>query len=649
MRSHSPLLTALILLGLSYSGFSTRDSEQGDDAYFHSASEREVFARMAHRDLTVQQNDLFGGSGLCGGCHGHDPAGLAMVDSRGADVNILDDWRATMMANSSKDPLWLAKVSHEVLVNPGHQQMLEHKCTSCHAPMGHFNAIHNGQQYYSMAQLATDSLGLDGVSCGACHQLDPEVIGNDFSGNLVYDTTKTVWGPYLSPFQDPMADFIGFNVEYGEHIQTSELCAGCHTLITETVDLGGTPTGGEFVEQATYHEWLNSDFSDEITGTECAGCHVPQINENIIIAANYSFLGPRRPYGLHHLVGGNSFMLKLMKANKDTLGIDATDAQFDSVIMRTNDLLRLETLDMQLSDLGTANDTAFYSVRLENKAGHKFPSGYPARRAFIQFLVLDDLGDTLFKSGTWDNDYEVIGHDAQFEPHYQTIDEEDQVQIYEMIMGDVNGDRTTVLERAASHLKDNRLTPKGFSMSHPTYDTTLIAGNALTDPDFNWDGGTEGTGADIVYYNVPLNGFTGSLNVIAKVYYQSVPPGWLQEMFQLSSQPIDHFKDMFNQADKEPILIAQQSIGSLFTGVEEKEQELMVWPNPAPANGTINVQSAMVGTATVSWFTADGRKLSDAQVRLTGNDVIRLPDASGMLIMVIRQGEEQFMQRIIVR
>lgn len=649
MRSYFPLLTALILLGLSYSGFSTGDSEQGDDAYFHSASEREVFARMAHRDLTVQQNDLFGGSGLCGGCHGHDPAGLAMVDSRGADVNILDDWRATMMANSSKDPLWLAKVSHEVLVNPGHQQMLEHKCTSCHAPMGHFNAIHNGQQYYSMAQLATDSLGLDGVSCGACHQLDPETIGDDFSGNLVYDTTKTVWGPYLSPFQDPMADFIGFNVEYGEHIQTSELCAGCHTLITETVDLGGTPTGGEFVEQSTYHEWLNSDFSDEITGTECAGCHVPQINENIIIAANYSFLGPRRPYGLHHLVGGNSFMLKLMKANKDTLGIDATDAQFDSVIMRTNDLLRLETLDMQLSDLGTANDTAFYSVRLENKAGHKFPSGYPARRAFIQFLVLDDLGDTLFKSGTWDNDYEVIGHDPQFEPHYQTIDEEDQVQIYEMIMGDVNGDRTTVLERAASHLKDNRLTPKGFSMSHPTYDTTLIAGNALTDPDFNWDGGTEGTGADIVYYNVPLNGFTGNLNVIAKVYYQSVPPGWLQEMFQLSSQPIDHFKDMFDQADKEPILIAQKSIGSLFTGIEEEKQELMVWPNPAPANGTINVQSPMVGTATVSWFTADGRKLSDAQVRLTGNDAIRLPDASGMLIMVIRQGEEKFIQRIIVR
>ncbi|MBK7084529.1 MAG: hypothetical protein IPH53_07620 [Flavobacteriales bacterium] len=43
-------------------------------------------------------------------------------------------------------------------------------------------------------------------------------------------------------------------------------------------------------------------------------------------------------------------------------------------------------------------------------------------------------------------------------------------------MGDVNGDVTTVLERAASTINDNRLVPQGFSTAHYAYDTTRIEG-----------------------------------------------------------------------------------------------------------------------------------------------------------------------------
>ena len=59
-----------------------------------------------------------------------------MVTDQGVDVNVVDDWRSTMMANSAHDPFWKAKVSHEVQVNPAHQAQLEDKCTSCHAPAG---------------------------------------------------------------------------------------------------------------------------------------------------------------------------------------------------------------------------------------------------------------------------------------------------------------------------------------------------------------------------------------------------------------------------------------------------------------------------------------------------------------------------------
>ena len=67
------------------------------------------------------QNDWFTGSGLCEGCHGHDFAGYAGLDSDSVDVNVVDHWRSSMMANSAHDPFWRAKVSHEVLVNPAHQ------------------------------------------------------------------------------------------------------------------------------------------------------------------------------------------------------------------------------------------------------------------------------------------------------------------------------------------------------------------------------------------------------------------------------------------------------------------------------------------------------------------------------------------------
>src|SRR5690606_33238847 len=101
-------------------------------------------------------------SGECAGCHGHDVTGFASTDAEGNDVNVTNDWRATMMANAAKDPFWRAKVSHEVLVNPNHQVALETKCTSCHAPQGHFNAIHNGR--YAARSGGARRGGLRGLS-----------------------------------------------------------------------------------------------------------------------------------------------------------------------------------------------------------------------------------------------------------------------------------------------------------------------------------------------------------------------------------------------------------------------------------------------------------------------------------------------------
>ena len=72
----------------------------------------------------------------------------------------------------------------------------------------------------------------------------------------------------------------GYTPTYSPHTDQSAMCASCHTLITQTVDLSGNFTGGEFVEQATYHEYLNSSFP--AANIKCQTCHMPQLGDPIV-------------------------------------------------------------------------------------------------------------------------------------------------------------------------------------------------------------------------------------------------------------------------------------------------------------------------------------------------------------------------------
>ncbi|HRH38756.1 MAG TPA: multiheme c-type cytochrome, partial [Flavobacteriales bacterium] len=531
-------------------------------------------------------NHYFRASGDCYGCHGPDNFGPVFANrtAGGQDVNAGDNWRSTMMGNSARDPLWRAKVSHEITVNPGHQAGLEDKCTSCHAPMGsHDKHLWNGGQY-SIAELNNDPIALDGIGCMACHMIAADSAGKLFSGTQKYDTNDVEFGPYQDLFGAPMANFVGYNPVHGEQINSAGLCAGCHTLITETADLSGNSTGGEFVEQATYHEWLNSVFNTDFDpegGITCQGCHMPRLDEPIVISALYDFLTPRQPYGQHHFVGGNAFMLKLLKNNVDDLMLTSSSARFDTTIARTINQLQNSSLLLENTLISRDASQASFDVKLTNLAGHKFPSGYPSRRMVLEFWITDEQGNDLFHSGGIDNTYEVIGHDPNYEPHYDVITQEDQAQIYEMVMADVNGDKTTVLERAATSLKDNRLPPKGFTSTHYAYDTCVVAGVSAADIDFNRNDDTsEGAGSDIVHYQVALNGYTGALQGHARVWYQSVPPRWLEEMFQYHTAPIDSFRTMYNEMDGTPVIVRVQD-SDISTGADAVSLgNLRIFPNP---------------------------------------------------------------------
>jgi hypothetical protein len=266
----------------------------------------------------------------------------------------------------------------------------------------------------------------------------------------------------------------------------------------------------------------------------------------------------------------------------------------------------------------------------------------------VELVMIDADGDTLFRSGGWDNAYEVIGHDAQWEPHYDVITQPDQAQIYEMVMADVNGDKTTTLERAASKLKDNRLVPELFTTQHYTYDTSYIANVPVSDIDFNHDDlGVEGSGSDVVHYHVPVNGYQGQVNVQARVWYQSSPPKWMEEMFSYNSTEIDNFRDMYDAADNTPFLVQETAFTDMSMAIDGPE-ELGVHLLYDPADHMLTVVGLDERVLGVDVYDAVGKLLA---ARGPSTDVrwrLRLPDVAATYHVALRTAGRTVVKQVVV-
>ncbi len=168
---------------------------------------------------------------------------------------------------------------------------------------------------------------------------------------------------------------------------------------------------------------------------------------------------------------------------------------------------------------------------MENLAGHKFPTAYPSRRAWLQFVVKDATGSVVFSSGIVNADgclvddqgnvlrCEVAG--GPVAPHRTQIDSSGEVQIYESVMQDPEGRPTFRLLQGTAYGKDNRILPQGWSAEHPDAATTASVGTT-SDDDFQ-------SGSDRVDYSVVLTG-TGPWTLEATLCYQSISARHLAEL-----------------------------------------------------------------------------------------------------------------------
>jgi cytochrome c553 len=496
--------------------------------------------------LAVATSARFTGSGTCGTCHRADtnttpPTNVDLLT--GEAVGIPNDWAGTMMANAARDPYYLATVTAEMGAVPTYSAAIQTKCLTCHAPMASYEA-RLSDTVFGLAEMYASELGLDGVSCLLCHRVEAGNLGTDasFSGAFVIGdqtgSARPVYGPFAEVIQTPMVNRIAFTPLRGAHLLESTMCAACHTLRTEAVDpVSGQFTGVIFPEQMPYKEWLNSSHA---ATASCQTCHVPLAPGGVRLSA----VGPTRalsPFGRHHFVGGNAFMLGLMKQDRlgaNTLELVAEAGNFEAAVVRTDDGLSRKTATLSASACVDATALTV-DVTVTNLTGHKLPTGFPNRRMWLHIRVVDAAGVTVFDSGGVDADGEIVGLDAGYEAHHQTIDRPEQVQVYEAVMGDVYDRPTFRLLHAARYLKDNRLLPAGMSSDVDDADT-----------DF-------GSGQDRVSYVVARAGYRTPFAVSVELLYQTTPPRPVAALELHASPEIDRFMALYRASSNAPRRIAR--------------------------------------------------------------------------------------------
>ena len=506
---------------------------------------------------------LFESADRCQACHN------GLTTPSGQDVSIGAAWRTTMMANAARDPYWHAAVRRESIDYPAAQADIEAECSKCHMPMARVEAHAAGREGSVFANLpigahATRSalLAADGVSCSVCHQITKDKLGTRESlvGGFVIDFA-TPWGSrnMFGPFEVDrgrttiMRSATSFQPGQGTHIQSSELCATCHTLYTHSLAPGAAP--GEMPEQVPYQEWEHSVFKDT---QSCQSCHMPVVTEPVRISSVWG--EPREGVSRHTFPGGNFLMMRIFARYGHELGVTVAPQEFERAAAQTIEHLQAESASVVIDRAQVSDGRLEVLLKVDNRAGHKLPTAYPSRRAWIHLEVRDAASRPIFESGAIRPNGAIVGNDndeaeGRVEPHYAIIDRPDQVQVYEAVMVDPKGTPTTGLLTAVRFLKDNRLPPRGFDKKTAPAEVA-VRGSAAEDVDFVG-------GQDQVSYVVQTGGAPGPFTVRAALRYQPIGYRWADNLRPYRSMETERFVRYYDSlAETNSVILAQASATS---------------------------------------------------------------------------------------
>lgn len=575
--------------------------------------------------------------------------------AEGWHVSPYGEWRWTAMGLAGRDPVFYAQLESEMALlkrefDPDTASVLSENlvdtCLRCHGAMGkhqfdmdkndpdakytleHVHTTSSPDQHIGKGDDQYGALSRDGISCVICHRMQPRpqpeeddrpylqfFLEHSTTGKFHLGPSDEIYGPFkddeISPYV--MEHSLGIQPKYNEYLSSSQMCGTCHTVNLPAVDrplASLSPEERELdlvvgenveafkkfkhhVEQATYLEWLNSEYEDEFNpnnpkAKSCQDCHmskglhdprnnidIDQIVTRIATVQDTTYpdaenLAPHEEleirvresgYRRHNFSGLNAFLLEIVKQYDEILGVRKNDfmtgssTDIDNAIENFKLIAQTQTANLKVAaEINQGEILA--DVSIENLVGHRFPSGVGFRRAFLEVLAIENAGtasETIVWSSGRTNELGVLideqgrplptenfESDAdgmeQYQQHHEIIDSSSQVQIYETLLHDNKGEFTTSFIHGCDVIKDNRLLPRGWRREGPA--PGILTGNFLhaTHPGERASQDPayqDGSGSDSVRYKIKLNPAPkGPITIKATLFYQSMPPYFLKNLFQ---------------------------------------------------------------------------------------------------------------------
>jgi len=385
-------------------------------------------------ELTVQLRP----AGICADCHGQY-----------ADYEADSTWRGTMMANAARDPLFHAALTVAKQDVPESGDF----CIRCHSPRGW---LFGRSEPALISNL--EPADLESVQCDFCHRLNTGPTGTPYIGNGQYfvanDFTRR------GPIRDAKAPH---DFEYSAYHEESRLCGICHDV--------SNPVRNGFAIERTFTEWSTSAFAAE--GQSCQSCHMPSQRGFACGAPDM----PEREVHSHEFAGGNYWMPRVLSKENPDLGY--ADSYEKTAKSAEAKLRTASELTLQAPSRAAAGEKISFRVRVENKTGHKLPTGYPeGRRMWLEVEVDDETGVPIFHSGAYDRATATRASDPQLRTYEVRLASQGVEGFHFMLQDEV--------------LQDNRIPPRGFvprpdtkpvGRDYPTVSSTDGSPNSLA----NWD------------------------------------------------------------------------------------------------------------------------------------------------------------------
>ena len=404
-------------------------------------------------------------------------------------------WAGSMMANSSRDPMFWAAVDIANQDSPGSGEF----CIRCHVP----RAWLEGRSAAPDGSLLEGSPGVpggdfEGIECQFCHRLYEGPTGTPYLQNAQFwvdDPAPPAEPPMRGPFPDAEAPH---EWTFSSYHRSSELCAVCHNVrnpLVNLLDESGQDTGLLFPEQTTYDEWAQSRFPAD--GVECQTCHMPPVPG--WACTDFHPFRPELPK--HELAGANAWMSTVLKGLYGaSLG---REDRYDAAVNLALDQLQNHAATVRVeapSRLDGGGDVTV-RVRVTNLTGHKLPTGYPeGRRMWLHVTVEDAFRQVLLESGRYDFGTATLLDDPDLRVYKTKHGIHGQGESFHLVLND-------------RVLKDTRIPPEGFT---PTTDTMPVGIAFTVQPD--------GTLAhwDLAPYPVSIpDGTPSPVTVTAALYYQT--------------------------------------------------------------------------------------------------------------------------------